>query len=298
MENFQIVNGCQTTITLEKRPSHELEQTLIDIKLTVADRDLAEQIAIASNSQTALKARDYAAFEKQQLILQYEFEREVSPPWFYEVKQGYWRLVLDDREKAKYKTGRRKRHIEVQPLAQASLAFLGSPDLALDRVRFVFEGIRNPDERETYERAFPPSVKAQQLLLPWRILDHLERISEERLRFSTFHILWMVASFLRNRYTVAMPQYFSSALTSRLLDPIDYWLPPLARIANTACRTAFLRAQNISGGTQGIDLRDFFRASSELVPGVNPKALLQEAFTAELNIESQSGRDPSALLPD
>ena len=123
-ENLQIVNGCQTTVTLAERSQQELDETLIDVKLTVADRDMAERIAIASNSQTALRARDYASFEKQQLVLQYEFEREVSPPWYYEVKQGYWKMVLTDSEKAKFLTGRRKRHIEVQPI---SPSFSGLP---------------------------------------------------------------------------------------------------------------------------------------------------------------------------
>ena len=297
VENLQIVNGCQTTVTLANRTTQELEETLVDVKLTVADRDLAERIAIASNSQTALRARDYAAFEKQQMILQYEFEREVSPPWFYEVKQGYWKMVLSDPEKAKYKTGKRKRHIEVQSLAQASLAFLGKPDIALDRVRFVFEGIRNPEEREIYDTAFPSGVRAQQLLLPWHILDALERSSLERMRFSTFHTIWLIADFLRKSNDVKNAQYFSATLTQKLTDSIDGWLPSLTRVANTACRLAVRRAQNISGGEDQMDIRDFFRASSELMPGVNPKDLLYEAFTDELNAETDAGRNPSDLLP-
>ncbi len=299
VKNLQIVNGCQTTVTLAEkdRPLEELEETLVDIKLTVADRVLAEKIAIASNSQTALRARDYAAFEKQQTILQYEFREEITPPWYYEVKQGYWKMVLDDTEKTKFLVGKRKRHIEVQPLAQASLAFLGKPDLALDRVRFVFEGIRNKDERETYETAFPSGVMARQLLLPWRILDYLQKNSAKREKFSTFHTIWLIADFLRRSNKLTRTQYFSVTLTRKLIDSIDDWLPSLARIANTACMLAFRRAQNISGGEETMDRRDFFRASSELIPGVNPKELLYEAFANELVVEADAGRDPSALLP-
>ena len=296
VENLKIVNGCQTTVTLANRTQQELEETLVDIKLTVADRELAERIAIASNSQTALRARDYAAFEKQQLILQFEFG-EVRPPWYYEVKQGYWKMVLSDGEKAKYKTGKRKRHIEVQPLAQASLAFLGKPDIALDRVRFVFEGIRNPEEREIYDTAFPSGVKAQQLLLPWRILDALERTSSERVRFSTFHTIWLIADYLRKSNGVTNAQYFSATLTQKLIDSIDGWLPSLTRVANSACRLAVLRAQNITGGEDQMDVRDFFRASAELAPGVNPKILLDEAFANELKAETDAGRNPRDLLP-
>ena len=71
-KNFQIVNGCQTTYTLNGRPDSELNETWIDLKLTVAgeEENLAQQIASASNSQSALKAKDYTSFENQQRRLQ------------------------------------------------------------------------------------------------------------------------------------------------------------------------------------------------------------------------------------
>lgn len=97
-EQFQIVNGCQTTVTLAEMPANDLEKTLVDLKLTIADPSLAASIAEASNSQTALKAKDYASFEKQQRSLQYEFE-QLMPPWFYEIKQGYWTYVLSDKQR-------------------------------------------------------------------------------------------------------------------------------------------------------------------------------------------------------
>ena len=222
IQNFQIVNGCQTTVTLDARSDIELAETMVDLKLAVADVELAETIASASNAQTALRAKDYASFERQQRQLQWDFAH-LRQPWYYEIKQGYWRFVLSDEDKAPYKTGRRKRHIEVQPLAQASLAFLGYPAEALDRVRFVFEGIRTPEERQWYDRAFPTNVRSQQLLLPWLILDALERQVEQRLRFSTFHILWLIAGTLRDHYGLDTPDYFSAdnAQPSRIARRMD-----------------------------------------------------------------------------
>lgn len=295
IENFQIVNGCQTTVTLDARSDAELAETMVDVKLAVvANEDMAQKIAAASNAQTALRARDYASFERQQLQLQFELGR-LQPPWYYEIKQGYWRFVLSDVDKARFKTGRRKRHIEVQPLAQASLAFLGFPAEALDRVRFVFEGIRTPEERDAYERAFPPNATAQQLLLPWLILDFLERQVEQRLRFSTFHVLWLVACLLRDHYGLASSDYFSPDTARRLIDSLQDWMPGAARIANNACSNAFRRAQNIVGGE--LDLRDFFRASGEIGKGVVPTELLLEAHKEELQIAVENDRDPRASLP-
>ncbi len=42
--NFQIVNGCQTTVTLSKRTHEELAQTHVDLKLVVADAGFAQNV--------------------------------------------------------------------------------------------------------------------------------------------------------------------------------------------------------------------------------------------------------------
>ena len=291
--NFQIVNGCQTTVTLADQESSVLDDTLVDLKLVVAGVNLAEEIASSSNSQTALKAKDYVSFERQQQHLQTDFGN-LLPPWYYEIKQGYWRFVLSDREKARYKTGARKRHIEVQPMAQASLAFRGHPAEALDRVRFVFQGIRSPEEREWYDRAFPSGVKAQQLILPWTMLNALAKRSPQ-LRFSNFHMLWMMTRFLRKHYKTEAPSYFSVDLSKRLANSVDEWLPDAYRVADNACFVAFQRARSVLG--EELDLRDFFRASGDISPGLNPLDELSKAFDQELDIERSRHRDPAEALP-
>ena len=292
-KNFQIVNGCQTTVTLSSCTDEELDQTLIDLKLVIADVALAERIASASNSQTALRAKDYASFDRQQRQLQFDFER-LQPPWYYEIKQGYWRFVLTDGEKARFKTGQRKRHIEVQPLAQVALAFTGSPAQALDRVRFVFQGIRSPEDREWYDQAFPSTVKAQQLILPWRMLDHIGKQSD-REKFSTFHIIWLIADILRTHYNLQSSDYFSPDMTLRLVGSMDEWLPNVYRVANTACRIALRQATYIM--RDQIQQRDFFRTSGELGPGVNPYNLLLEATNEGLQDAVSDQRDPRLKLP-
>ena len=292
--NFQIVNGCQTTVTLSKRTQEELAQTHVDLKLVVADAALAQSIAEASNSQTALRAKDYTSFERQQRLLKEDFER-LQPPWFYEIKQGYWRFVLSDREKARFKTGRRKRHIEVQPLAQASLAFLGFPSVALDRVRYVFQGIRSTEDREWYERAFPHNVKAQQLILPWTLLQHiLRQDSSTRLRFANFHILWLLAKLLREHYGITRDQYLSSDLSLRLVGSVDNWLPDRYRIASFSCRQAFRRARSIIADE--LELRDFFRGDRDY-GGESATYLILEACSQELEIAQERGGELSDQLP-
>ena len=297
VQNFQIVNGCQTTVTLSGRPDSELEETWIDLKLTVAgdEENLAEEIASASNSQTALKAKDYTSFERQQRRLQTEFGL-LQPPWYYEIKQGYWKCVLTDREKARYKTGRRKRHIEVQPLAQAALAFIGKPEIALDRVRQVFQGIRSEEDREMYDRVFPSEVKAQQFLLPWTLLDLVQK-EDSREKYSTFHVLWLISLVLREHYVLGSSDYFTRDRSSHRIESKDCWFPDIYRVVNTACRNATRRAANILQSDPPMQLRDFYRASGELATGVSPMQLLKESVHAELDIEVSNERDPRSSLP-
>lgn len=297
VKNFQIVNGCQTTVTLSGRPDSELDETLIDLKLTVAgdEENLAEEIANASNSQTALKAKDYASFERQQRRLQSEFA-SLQPPWFYEIKQGYWQCVLTDKEKARYKTGRRKRHIEVQPLAQGTLAFIGQPEYALDRVRQVFQGIRSEEDRDLYDRVFPSGVTAQQFLLPWTLLDLVQK-QKNREKYSTFHLVWLTSLILRGHYNLGPTDHFSREMSSGLVEASASWFPDVFRVVNAACRNAIRRAQYILGPDQPLELRDFFRGSRDLGTGVTALTLLQEATQDEIKSETDNDRDPRLALP-
>ena len=291
--NFQIVNGCQTTVTLSKRTKEELAQTHVDLKLVVADAGFAQNIAEASNSQTALRAKDYTSFERQQRHLQYEFER-LQPPWFYEIKQGYWRFVFSDKEKARFKTGNRKRHIEVQPLAQASLAFLGFPSVALDRVRYVFQGIRSSEDREWYERAFPHNVKAQQFILPWILLQKILREKNPSTRFANFHILWLLAKLLREHYSITSDQYFSSDLSLRLVNDVADWFDDRYRISDLACLQALRRARSITG--EDLDARDFFRGTRDY-GGEDAAGLILEACDEELEFAVRRNNELPDQLP-
>ena len=290
VEDLQIVNGCQTTVTLHKAAKEEhLSETLINMKLAIADSSLATQIAIASNSQTALKARDYTSFERQQRELEEEFAR-LAQPWYYELKQGYWRFVLDDQQKAKFKTGNRKRHIEVQPLAQAALAFGGSPSVALDRVRYVFEEIRTPEERDTYDRAFPKNIKASQLLLPWKMLDQLQH-QASRVPYSTSHLLWLIAGSLRDKYGVDEDAPLSPQRSLELASSIENWFPGLYTVANHSTNTTVTNA--LRGVEPGVGNREYFREQK----GFSSRDSLKSQFDFDMQREKEVGRDPLAHLP-
>jgi hypothetical protein len=223
-----------------------------------------------------------------------DFKR-LQPAWYYEIKQGYWNHVLTDTDKAIYKAGKSKRHIEVQPLAQASLAFLGKPAMALDRVRYVFQGIRSDTDRDYYEMAFPGSIRASQLLLPWKCLQYIQKNKDMAFtRFSNFHILWLIATMLRDNYGVAKEDPFDPSLSAKLASAIDSWIPDRYQIANFACRQAFRRARNIAG--EELEVRDFFRGRQDF-GGIDSSGLILEACKDELEFFAMRTNDSLSPLP-
>lgn len=293
--DFQIVNGCQTTVALSKRSEIELKETHVDLKLVVtADEAMARNIAETSNSQTALRPKDYTSFDQKQLYLQDDFAR-LQPPWYYEIKQGYWNHVLGDEGRHRFKTGTTKRHIEVQPLAQASLSFLGNPSVALDRVRSVFQGIRTLEDREYYEKAFPGSIRASQLILPWKCLQYILKHKDKAFtRFSNFHILWLIATMLRKHYGITQEEPFDPSLSSRLGNSIESWIPERYQVANVACRQALRRARQIAG--EELEVRDFFRGRQDF-GGIDSSGLILEACRDELEYLVMGHKDRLSPLP-
>ena len=85
--NFQIVNGCQTTVTLSKRTREELLQTHVDLKLVVADAAFAQNIAESSNSQTALRKTTPHLSDSRRLLGE-DFKKLQPPEGFMRFKQG------------------------------------------------------------------------------------------------------------------------------------------------------------------------------------------------------------------
>ncbi len=294
--DFQIVNGCQTTVTLSTRSEDELRETYVDLKLVVANEAMAKNIAVSSNSQTALRAKDYTSFDQKQLYLQTDFGG-LQPPWYYEIKRGYWTFVLEDKDRKKFQIGetKGKRLIDVQGLAQASLAFLGDPSTALDRVRYVFHGIRSAEDREYYEKAFPGNVRAASLILPWRLLQYIQK-EDASTRFSTFHILWIIARLLRRHYKAPKPEYFTPQLSLRLADSIDNWFADIYRLSDNSCSLAMGRASFIVGQEMQLEARDFFRGNRNY-GGKFANDLIWEACEQEMKNNPKIFQSLNTSLP-
>ena len=178
VRDFQIVNGCQTTVTLAKARAIVEEDAAIRVLLRLIEglAGIREQIAEATNTQARLTAQDFKSNDPLQKDLKNQFDA-LPASVLYEVKRGDWEM---DQNKQRYWDADSKvyRRIKMKDLAQATLAFLGQPGDAKDRSRTIFE------DESRYKQVFPDGVRAQQLLLPWTVYQQSNSACSEWDTFS------------------------------------------------------------------------------------------------------------------
>lgn len=171
---FQIVNGCQTTVTLASVAPIVAANPEIKVPLRLIEGPghMTQAIAEATNTQTRLTAEDFKSNDKLQRDLKKQFD-SLPQPIFYEIKRGDWEPVSRDktlRERYKEPIGQSFRRVKMKDVAQATLAFLGEPGRAKDQSRAIF------DSGEVYAKVFPPNVRAQQLMVPMRLYEEADRV--------------------------------------------------------------------------------------------------------------------------
>ncbi|MFA5361397.1 MAG: AIPR family protein [archaeon] len=91
IENYQIVNGCQTSnVLFNNKEMTGIDQVYIPLKLIVTeDEDIQSKIIIATNNQTSIPKEQLEAFSRFQkdLELFYESEQDINAKLFYERRQ-------------------------------------------------------------------------------------------------------------------------------------------------------------------------------------------------------------------
>ena len=139
VRNFQIVNGCQTTVTLwdARAVLRDDPSVLITVALTECPSHFSERISLTTNRQTPLRAEDFTSNDAVQIRIQQEFAK-INPPWFYEVKRGEWSKMLGGasvKEAYRDQGGKGFRKLTIKEVAQAVLSFSGAPGEAKDKIR-------------------------------------------------------------------------------------------------------------------------------------------------------------------
>jgi hypothetical protein len=153
VEDFQVVNGCQTTETLWKFDSEspkKIKETFVSLRIieTRSNEALASRISQTNNSQSAIASSDLVANDEIQKKIKALLENAGTPPIFYEARRGELRHLKKRRvERNKYVInpedwGRTEaqgyREIALKELAQILLAVTKSPSSAKEQISSLF----------------------------------------------------------------------------------------------------------------------------------------------------------------
>ena len=268
VRNFQIVNGCQTTVTLwdARAAIRDDPSVLITVALTECPPHFSERISLTTNRQTPLRAEDFTSNDAVQIRLQQEFAK-INPPWFYEVKRGEWAKMLGGasaKEVCRELGGKGFRKLTIKEVAQAVLSFSGAPGEAKDKIRDFLGKKEVPtygrEGMVSYAGIYTPTVSAAQVLLPaviqrkvWKQVNQ-DKHNEEWLEYARFHIVWLIGELLKGHYQLT-GNLFPANRSLEVAAQIDDWFNVLYDIA---VHTVQSTIEDSSGGGQ---YREFFRAA-------------------------------------
>ncbi|MBI5695001.1 MAG: AIPR family protein [Nitrospirae bacterium] len=164
LTNPQIINGCQTVISMHKayygfdekeKNQHFDEKCFIQVRIiNTNDSDLVSEIVISSNNQNKMEPRNLLSNTKIQKLHQNQFN-SLSPKWFYQRKDGEFESLKKFAHKhfkiKNYESSNRKhRIIDNEDLAKAWLSFIGGSKDASEKIQ-AFESI---DDGGRYEWLF------------------------------------------------------------------------------------------------------------------------------------------------
>lgn len=298
VRDFQIINGCQTTITLwDARAAVQNDpQVQVTVKLTECPQHFARRIAETTNSQTALRAEDFTSNEPVQIRLQGQF-KEISPPWFYQIKRGEWgKMIGGPAEKEIYRDQAGGfRNITSKDVAQAVVAFAGFPGEAKDSIRkFLNKEVLTSVARESeinYEQIYTEQTSAAQLLLPAVIQRKVrKKVNEDKeqyewLDYARFHIIWLIGEILREHYSVE-GNLFPQDRATRITLSADDWFEYIYDIA----------VISIDNFVQGLHDSGEFRGYRELFRTPMNYRQIQSNVISALRL-SQSFGNPMKHLP-
>lgn len=188
IKNFQIVNGGQTAKTLTRIVNDLPDNVQILLRLTkVKDKartsKISMDIAVASNSQNAISARDLHSGDRIQNKI---FEHLNNVGVFYDKKDGEWATV----NKKKYRNpfGKSPMHLKIRnlDLGVSYLSFyLQLPISTVGRHKLVFSELY-------YDRIFDSSKNEDdqfyKLILAYRISERINDIKSDK--YNNYEILW------------------------------------------------------------------------------------------------------------
>lgn len=304
IRDFQVVNGCQTTVTLWNARTRVRgdPSVLVNLRLIECPEPLHGLISRATNTQAALRAEDFVSTDEIQESLQRQFAG-LSPPWLYEIKRGEWRRMLAGAERERYREPDGTfRWLRMKDVTTATLAFLGFPAEAKDRIRLFFGG-RLPSilGEIGYTDVYRNEIAAPQLLLPALVCrrvngradkdktdKHLQEVGvTDWLEHSRLHLAWLIGELTRNGDASREQGLPDRRRAENLLDSIDLWFEDLYVVARSALASSVSEARKTQryGGHS-----EFFRSPRRY-------QLIREQLTTAVRLSRTLATEPFARLP-
>lgn len=173
VEGFQIVNGCQTTVTLQEAQQlyeHEREtpKLLMRIIQTEGDEPFLRKISKYTNTQAKVVERDLASRDRIQEDLQRSIE---SAGYFCEIKRGEWNTLPQEKKRKFISPVGQELRVDNIELAKAVMCWEGLPVEAKARKARHFQ---SEPTGGYYEFIFKPTRTAWEYLLALKILNFSE----------------------------------------------------------------------------------------------------------------------------
>jgi hypothetical protein len=293
VRNFQIVNGCQTTVTLSKAKPFLGDTVMVNIRIIESPPAMAATIAQTTNTQAGLKAQDFISTDPRQLELQLQFS-VLSEPWFYEIRRGEWAKMTRPSDKLKYRRpDGTYRVMKIKDVAQAALAFRGMPGEAKDHTKTIFQHkLSDSDIQNHYEDVFSPSITAKQLYLSWLILAKVKSIVASKDTASDYpgygrlHSVWLVGELIRTHYGISNTETVSESLAVALTNTMEDWFEPLYFLVEQTLKMAVDSEREAKPDTYSH--REFFRGT---------RSVIKDKLPVALSYAKQFGSDPLQKLP-
>jgi hypothetical protein len=225
LQNFSIVNGCQTTVCLAENSGASADVGVL-VRCIAATAGIVDNVIRYTNSQNPIRTWDIASQDKTQRRLKNEFDK-LKKPHLYLTRRGDHPRV----DRKRYGDGGRLRQIRIDTAGQYMAAFRGDPVLAYKHKAFIFS--RHHDE------VFPADVRVEEVLFAYRAGEVAKQTVFNRIKShpddarvlkkgGTLFVLALTAAIMKARNgvtflrTIGEEQITSARADERLQKYVNY----------------------------------------------------------------------------
>jgi hypothetical protein len=172
LHNFSVVNGCQTTVALNKAEHSVTDEVNVLLRVISPPERAIDSIIRFTNSQNQIRVWDIRSQDRTQKKLQRDFEN-LRRPYYYQLRRGDVQS-LDPTYRKKFRNGRKMRTIRHDLLTQYIAAFRQKPVMAYKHKSLLFTKL--------YDEVFPLDMRVEEALLVWKVSEVTQQKIREEIR--------------------------------------------------------------------------------------------------------------------